>query len=536
MKKKLASMFISMAMLAGLLTGCSGGDASAGTQADTGTEQASAETGQASGGTEGEEAVLDLYIDFTWFPTDSWTGIIPEEITKNTGVRLNVTRSADDSQLGLMIASGELPDIVFTANDLSRLCNSDICYSYDELIETYGIDWEPSNDRVAIARSYNSEEGDEHYYTLLQNYNSQEEWDEAKGVAPSMCTLYYRKDIWEAMGSPSMTTMDEIMDVMLQVKEAYPEMDVVNAGSPGWRLRPFKEWMGCSNDFLYEEDGSVVYSDTTDSFYQGVKYINEMYRQGLFPEENLAISGSGEDADQQALNGQNFFYEWNGRPNQLAQFNTKAKQINPDAEWACLEIPDDAAEMTRANAGWAGVFISKNCKDPEAAIRLISYLNSEEGRHLALWGREGIDYTLDENGAPQFSEEWQEAYADEDVMIEKYNNAYYLCTTELDELYLYYAGVDPEIVAGFEKNMDKYTNRPELAVAVPASDSDAGIIFSKIKEARDAEYVKIYTAESEEEFEKAYQDYMDLLNQIGVEELNAYMTQRVPEVKEAYGF
>lgn len=530
MKRKLVSILLSMVMLGSLMTGC--GNASEQEK----SENVSTDSVDSFGNEEQEEeAVLDLYIDFTWFPTDSWTGIIPEEITKNTGVKLNVTRSADDSQLGLMIASGDLPDLVFTSNELSRLCSSEVCYSYDELISEYGVEWEPSSDRIAIARSHNTDADDEHYYTLMQNYSSQEEWDEAEGVVPSMCTLYYRKDIWEALGSPSMTTMDELMDVMLQVKEAYPEMQVVNAGNPTWRLRPFKEWMGASNEFLYLEDGSVAYVDTTESFYNGVRYINEMYRNGLFSEESLAIINES-DALQQAYNGNCFIYDWNARPNQLEQLNTEIQKNVPEGEWACLEIPNDAAEMTRANAGWAGVFISRNCKNPEAAIKLISYLNSEEGRHLALWGREGIDYTLNENGTPSFSDEWHETYVDGTAMVEKYNNSYYLCTTELDELYLYYADVDPEVVASFEKNMDKYTNCPELSVAVPTSDSDAGIIYSKITEARDAEYVKIYTAGSEEEFEKAYQDYMELLKKIGVDELNAYMTERVPEVKEQYGF
>ena len=60
--------------------------------------------------------------------------------------------------------------------------------------------------------------------------------------------------------------------------------------------------------------------------------------------------------------------------------------------------------------------------------------------------------------------------------------------------------------------------------------------YNKIKEAREAEYVKLYTAASDEEFEKVYQDYMNLLEKIGVNELNSYMTERVPEIKELYGF
>ena len=167
---------------------------------------------------------------------------------------------------------------------------------------------------------------------------------------------------------------------------------------------------------------------------------------------------------------------------------------------------------------------------------MIAYMSSEEGRRLALWGREGIDYELDENGVPQFSEEWKTTNADADKMNSTYNNTFNLCTTELDEAYTYYSGVDPEIVADFSKNTDKIVNYPELTIALPTSTSDMGVIRAKITEARDAELVKIYTAESDEEFEKAYNDYLNLLNQIGAEELNQYVTERVAEVKEQFGF
>ena len=197
---------------------------------------------------------------------------------------------------------------------------------------------------------------------------------------------------------------------------------------------------------------------------------------------------------------------------------------------------DDSKGLVRSNAGWAGVFISKNCKDPEAAIKMIAYMNSSEGQHLAMWGREGTDWTLGDNGMPSFSDEWVETAKDGDKMNTVYNNNYYMCTTELDELYAYYSSADPEIVEIFGKNKDKITNYPEIAIAQPVSTSDMGIIKAKIDEAKPAELVKIYTADSDEAFEEAYQNYMNLLDKIGVQELNSYMTEKVKEVREQFGF
>lgn len=486
---------------------------------------------------EEEPVTLDLYVDFTWYPTDSWTGIIPEELTRNGGVTFDVTRSADDSQLGLMIASGDLPDVIFTSNEIDRLCDSNLCYSYDELIEQYGLDWTPSEDRVAIARSHNVDAEDEHYYTIIQNYNTAAEWDEAaEGIVPNIGCLYYRKDIWEALGSPKMETAEDVINVLKMVKEQYPDLTPLNGGNPSWRFQPMQNWYGVSSTYTFDEEGNTVLSDTSQNYYEYLKCVNQLYREGLFTEENLAITNE-DDAKQQALNGKCFMYEWCARPTHLDQLNSATKANLPEAEWAPVSpILDDSLEGIRSNAGWAGVFISKTCENPEAAIKMIAYMNSPEGQHLALWGREGIDWTLGENGMPQFSDEWNETMKDGDLMNTTYNTNYFMCTTELDELYSYYSNCDEELAAIFSRNIEKVTNYPEVSIAQPTSTSEMGIIKAKIDEAKPAELVKIYTAGSDEEFEAAYESYMSLLDKIGVQKLNAYMTEKVAEVREQYGF
>lgn len=542
MKRKLLSLLLCAACVGTLLTGCQMTDSTEGASAAAEPEStAEGESAGTENGVEeasaGDAVKLDLYIDFTWYPTDSWSGIIPETLTEKGGVAFDVTRSADDSQLGLMIASGDLPDVIFTSNEIDRLCDSGLCYSYDELIEQYGVDWEPSVERVAIAKTHNANPEDDHFYTILQNYNTNEEWAKAKGVVPSLSCVYYRKDIWEKLGRPEMETMEDLINVCKMVQEQYPDMIPVNAGNPTWRLSPFACWYGAGNEFIYEDEtsGKVAFADTTSQFYDYLKYANRLYREGFYPEENLAITNE-DDAKQQAINGKCFIYEWNSRPTQLVQLNTATQANVEGAEWAAMPIPDEARTIVRANAGWSGMFISKKCKDPEAAIRMIAYMNSEEGQHLALWGREGIEYELDENGVPQFSDEWKETIKDEDEMHKKYNNSFFLCTTELDEGYTYYSGADEEVVADFSKNIDKIVNYPELAIALPVSTSDMGIIRAKLKEAREAELVKLYTAPSDEVFESSYKEYMKLLDQIGVQELNQYMTDEVAEIKKNFNF
>jgi hypothetical protein len=52
------------------------------------------------------------------------------------------------------------------------------------------------------------------------------------------------------------------------------------------------------------------------------------------------------------------------------------------------------------------IILSKTCKDPEAAVRFIDYIDSEEGEKLVLYGVEGTHYTNDSDGKPKPTDEW----------------------------------------------------------------------------------------------------------------------------------
>ena len=46
----------------------------------------------------------------------------------------------------------------------------------------------------------------------------------------------------------------------------------------------------------------------------------------------------------------------------------------------------------------------------------------------------------------------------------------------------------------------------------------------------------VFDIETTDVYKRQYQDYMDLLEQIGSQELNSYMTERTNEVKTEFGF
>jgi putative aldouronate transport system substrate-binding protein len=58
----------------------------------------------------------------------------------------------------------------------------------------------------------------------------------------------------------------------------------------------------------------------------------------------------------------------------------------------------------RPTVGWMQTFISKTTKEPEKAIKWLSYMSSNEGLYDSV-GREGTDFTVDKNGMIHIKEE-----------------------------------------------------------------------------------------------------------------------------------
>lgn len=533
--RKLA-LLLAACMLASTLMGCSGGtgveeSTSAGTEAvqPEGQEEGTSD-GKEQAQAEGEYETLDIFINESWWPVDTFTGIIPDEIKEAIGVDLNVTVVADDSQLGLMIASNELPDLIFTQKELDRLSRPEACYSYNELLEQYAPDYEFPEIQVSIAKSFSS---DDDYYTILGNFNTAEEWAQSPVPAGQMA-MYYRQDIYEELGSPKLENLDDLMNVCAMVKEKYPDMIPI-ATDLYYRLRLINAWMGGSGNekYQYMDDGSVVFKTDSPVYYDWLKYCNQLARNGYVDAENYA-STNIEDTLQIVGNGEAFIYLSYLKPSDLNNVNTRLHGTNSDADFViCAPLGQTSYSTSK---GWCGLFVSRSCDNPEAAIRFITYMFSDEGRRLSKWGREGIEWTMDENGMPHWSEEWLSTLNNTEEMNKKYNQFFYFGANAIEDVMADYGTVSEEDMPKWEAYSEGYECYPELQIAAPLPSSDEGVIETKLMDMLDAEEARVIFAEDDEAFESAYQSLQEKAEQIGVDTLNAYMTENVAVVKEEYGF
>lgn len=527
---------VCLSIAAGSLAGCSDSTPAAKSGKTDEVKKEEEPKKEEDAGEEGSgstQTKLSIFMNMSWYPVDSFTGKIPDKIKEKTGVDLDVTIATDANQLGVMIASGELPDLVYTddtGGNLSALSNSNICYSLDELKEETGVDFSGSEnyeERSKIAQSFSS---DGQAYTLLNNYNTKADWENLQIGTPGVPVVFFRKDLLEAENISVPKNLDEFYDCLGKVKEAYPEMTPFGQGGV-WKMQAIANWFGVTAEQYNVETGEYVYYSSADSYKEFLEYCNKLYRAGYISAEDYAVENEA-DGHQKAYNNGCVFYPWFSGSANLTQL--QANSTTKTAEWAVLNPLGEAP--IGDNKGYAGAFIPKTCKDPKAAATLVSFLNTQEGGRLSMWGVEGDDYTLNEDGVPQFSENYLEARKDTDKWYSEYNTMFYMGASAITEIYQSYGGIDEEVLSQFSAYGEGFKNYPEIGIAAPLSTSDEGVIKTKLEELRKNYEAKVIFTDSDEAFESAYAEFMDALNKTGVEKYNTYMTERIAEVKEEFGF
>lgn len=165
----------------------------------------------------------------------------------------------------------------------------------------------------------------------------------------------------------------------------------------------------------------------------------------------------------------------------------------------------------------------------------MQYLFSPEGARATMWGREGIEYELNEVGAPVFSEEWTEATQDEKLFASKYNTNFYFGTTGLTEAIGRTAHLGPEYQDTYAAIREKIVCEPWYGLAEPKDpNSDEFIQTEKLTDLQNNFDARLVTAQSDEDFEKVYEEMISAANAIGLETLAEYMNAEIARCEALY--
>ncbi|MBB3108017.1 putative aldouronate transport system substrate-binding protein [Paenibacillus phyllosphaerae] len=349
---------------------------------------------------------FDWYINFDWF-TSKWGGnIVSEYITKKTGVSLNFIVPAGDAneKLNTMMAARSLPDFITLGSyedSVQKMINGGMVLPLNELADQY----DPYFFKVADPAKLSwYTQADGHVYSYPNASSSPADYQKYGRLFTSNQTFLVRKDMYEALGKPDMSTPEGFLGALKAAKEKFPEVD----GQPliPIGLHEFTETGNYSLDsylqnFLaipQQKDGKLYDRRSDPAYLKWLKVFRQANEDGLMPTD-VYIDEKRLEKDEKISQGRYFamLYQWSD----FTEINQSLYRKDPNKAYIAIDGPKNDAHDAPTLAGngvsgWTVTLISKNVKNKERAIAFLSYLLSEEGNKDLFLGEKGITYdTID---------------------------------------------------------------------------------------------------------------------------------------------
>lgn len=543
MKKLFTRMFAIIFIASIILSGCSGKDKTDNKDADASNSQASgtattAETSKTPVTWDSEELTwkkdkspvkFSVFINDALFPLKNWDSAVAKEITKRTGVTLDLIIAANDQQQDVLLASGSLPELVYTPKT-TRLETTDISYAWDEIIPEYAPEFMDLLGKDEIF--FNTKE-DGHFYTILSHSISDEDWKDERAL-PSMGspTMGIREDILQAIGNPKLESLDDLVTIFKTVKEKYTDMMVY---VPYWPMTsPISEWMGLTkNPYVV---GDKVYNGISNpGWLQYYKFMNMLIREGYLSEEVLTYSP--DQLYQMHFAGKVFASAANAGYDRV---NQVLKATNVPGKFKYIKEPlkvDGEIKFKPVEyvTGYAGLHITKNCKNVQRAIAFAQFLKSPEGMELTRWGIEGVHYTKTAEGLIKIQpEEYNKQIAETGI-----TKLAFMVKGLIESIEIYSQKINepefaPEKVEFLQARKSYSVRDPLLGFASPEPESDEYFIGVKVFEIIKNSEPQIITAKSEAEVEQKYQAMMKEIENANIKKLEAKITENYNNAKVKY--
>lgn len=343
------------------------------------------------------DSKLTWYVNADWWNTDWGTDTVTKKIKEDLNLDIEFI-VGDDTKLNTFFAGEELPDIitVFDASSTIATSANEWAYALNDLADKY----DPYFYQVAkedTLKWFALADGKTYGYPGYSN--SQEDYDE--GNLNATTAFVIRKDIYEALGKPDMSTPEAFVDVLSQIKEKFPEVIPFgsnsmtdNEGSLGKDLQNF---LGVP---VENADGTWYDRQMDEDYLTWIKALNTAYKNGCISDDNFSDDGTAHE--EKVASGKYGCIFIGGTP-QRSGFLQTWYNTNPDAQYIAVDGPQstkgNAPTLSQAGlSGWPVNYITKDCKDPITAMKLFTYLLTDEAGILTTFGVEGETYQVNEDG------------------------------------------------------------------------------------------------------------------------------------------
>ena len=339
-------------------------------------------------------------------------------LAEMTGVDVewtNVSSADVDTQLNLLIASGQLPDLIYYnwqnrySGGLSKAIEDGVAIPLNDLIEEHAPNLTALfEESPELKKQLSLDDG-----TIAMFPSARTDVRVRIWFGPQI-----RQDWLDNLDLEVPETMEDWYNVLTAFKEkdangnGDPNDEIpftaAGAGSLSSYVLSFAGAYGLVRDTFCVKDGTIVYSPADPAYKDFLAEMAKWYDEGLIDPDFAALDGNGVKSLVTTDVAGSYFGSLAGN---LGGYNAALSEVVPEgkiigAPW--VMSADGVAyqqepEHARALTGY-GAVISTSCEDPVAAVKWLDEHYSEAGGLLMSFGIEGVSYDL-VDGEPVFSDE-----------------------------------------------------------------------------------------------------------------------------------
>lgn len=461
---------------------------------------------------------------------DPFDDDVAKEISKRTGVKIDIQQPTGNpmEKLNLMLASGDYPDIVLmdrseSWSTVDRYISAEALIPLNDLIKKYG-----SNVTKMYGDILNKVKRDDGNIYYLPNWY---------GKTPKLAFgILMRQDILRGLVGENAAnghafTQEEFTKLLRDFKEKYSSGGskqtiplTFEADDMNGIIGTMKGMFGMKT--YYMVNGQLKYDVRDPRYLEMLKYFNSLYRQGLVDREWIT---NKKELWTYKLTEENILAS-TGSYWSVTDINTVMQgTASKEAQYYAYKVvaagikPSETTYGGRSSLGWDAIGITKNCKNPKSAMKLIDFLASEEGQYLMLWGVEGKTWNI-VNGKHQPTEDILRAFKQNFSDTPKITgvrqwtwfikNGYGSDGTPFD-LAVQYQKTPAELMA--EKNLgDTYWDTADFEMLLPKSSTDEFLKYQSIIQIFNQAFPKIIDAPSEAEAVNLYNKMVQDMDKEGL--------------------
>ncbi|OPJ65015.1 extracellular solute-binding protein [Clostridium oryzae] len=545
MKKNLFAKLLSLGMAAlvssSVLYGCKKADNSTNTSTKTRTSNKPGWKKDAK-----KKVTLDWYVNFSWFATKWGKDVTSKYVSDKTGVNLNIIAPSgnESEKLNTMIASDSLPDIItlnWNDDGVKKMIEAGQIEPLDELANKY----DPYFNTVADKSKLNwYKQDDGHVYGYPNSSTSPADFKKYGNKITSNQTFMVRKDIYEAIGKPDMSTPEGFLNALKAAKEKFPTVN----GQPliPIGLHEFGDTGNYSlQDYLAnflavprEKNGKLYDRIDDPDYINWLRTFRKANQMGLLSQDVFV----DKRAQMEEKMGQGRYFALLYQRSDMTTQEGNLYKKDPKSIYIAINGPANSAKDAPKLAGvgisgWTLQMITKNCKDKKRAVEFFSYLISEEGQKDLYLGKKGVTYDTI-NGKDQFKPDVLKLRdSDRTAFDKKYGASLTFWMMQDTNMILKW---QPETAEPFKQLEDwtkgKVVDYSKYDNITPPVDSDEGEINTAINEEWGKTLTKLLLAKSDSQFDSILKAFNTKKKALGYDKLMKYENKEMSENGKKLGY